>query len=338
VKSKILDKFPYLVRFRHSWLISEAARKIENLIKRQGIKEFKLTYSNRISPPTYGDFLVTVFLARFLESIGCVVEFYIDDSDRRSDWGDLHSNGAGNHLVFDQFEIVKLLLKKEAFAGSPLSNHLENESNKFDLNDLIEKTHLPYVAAGELTSKLYKRFQKVDKKDFLLGFESLQDENFIAIAFRRSELDKARNTNLWQLENDIKLLSDAFKDKQIRIFTEPMNRKFLKDVICNYERKIIERIEFQKSDNFVGAISELNNAYFYLQRSGGGLAIISVYSKCPYFIDQEAPHYFFGARKNHIAQWSTSEQFFNDISWNMPISKYFRSKNSLEKFFAKNWD
>jgi hypothetical protein len=170
-----------------------------------------------------------------------------------------------------------------------------------------------------------------------LGVNSLSDENFIALAFRRSELDQVRNTNLMQLENDIKLLSETFKDKQIRIFTEPSNREFLKDVIRNYESDTIERIEFQKSDGFVGAISELNNACFYLQRAGGGLAIVPVYSNCPYFIIQQTPHYFFGSRKNLIAQWSTREQFFNDISLNVSILKYFRHKYSLEIFFAKNW-
>ena len=336
MKSKLLGKFPYLLRLRNRWLISEIARKIENLIKVQNIKEFELTYSNRISPPTYGDFLVTVFLARFLESIGCAIDFYIDDSNRRSDWGDLQSNAVTKQLVSDQFTIVRLLLNKEALSSAASNERLKSKSNRFNLNSIIEETHLPYVAAGELTSNLHKIFKNICKKNFLLEMHERSENNFIALAFRRSELDQVRNTNLIQFEKDIKMLLYTFKDKNIRIFTEPINQRFLKDVIDGYERENRERIEFQESDGFVGAISELNNACFYFQRAGGGLAIIAVYSNFPYFITQETPHYFFGAQKNRIAQWSTCGQFFNDISRNKLITKYFRRNNSLERFFAKN--
>jgi hypothetical protein len=64
----------------------------------------------------------------------------------------------------------------------------------------------------------------------------------------------------------------------------------------------------QPSNGFINCIEHVLGSDFYLQRSGGGVSIIALYSKIPYIIISEMKYPWVTFKK--FIPWSSSNQFF----------------------------
>ena len=93
---------------RRKQVVRNEANKIKLAII-NGAKQAVIVYDNLVSPPTYGDYLWVVLLARYFQASGVYVTFYIVDSEYRRDWEAL-SYIQGNNFVEEQVGLAEALL------------------------------------------------------------------------------------------------------------------------------------------------------------------------------------------------------------------------------------
>jgi hypothetical protein len=237
------------------------------------------------------------------------VEIIIDDTNRRMDWKDLSSTSVDDFLS-NITRMGMLILGKQIPISFAISPAAVDDVNKISLNGLIEKNYPLYVAAGALTSEIYRIEKKTLINEFVPKKNEFSECEFIGVGFRRSMHDVSRNTDLRIFMEDIYYLIARFPKKRIKIFTDRESKSFLKDEIARNHPKIVAKVETQKSDDFVGAIDEMQTLGFYLQRAGGGIGSVAIYSSVPYLILNIDNHTFFDSRWKKIVPWAKSDQDF----------------------------
>ena len=90
---KVIDRIKFALReWRQSKTETLEARRLMTLIDSGAVSSAIIVYDNYVSPPTYGDLLVTLMVGRFLASKKLKVKFIFIDDERRNDWILLMSN------------------------------------------------------------------------------------------------------------------------------------------------------------------------------------------------------------------------------------------------------
>jgi hypothetical protein len=277
-------------------------------LKTQDKESISVYFNNADSPPTFGDFMVPVMLARFLALSGFTVSFIILDEKRRSDWGDLTPEDQES-LIHQHLELAKYLL--------PISARVEIFRGTAPKVDGIVLNHDSFYALAPyfLHLLITKHNWKIPI-DFLLHFKTKDaSKSYVAWNVRKGIWDTRRNSTPTSIRNDFEFLRRKFPNHSIMLFSTPAGLEAAFNALTGKSEVKILQIEGTKlipqpTTGFQNSIPYLLSADFYFQRAGGGLGFIPVFSTVPYVYLCPDRTYFYGWTQKRIAPWSTKSQLF----------------------------
>lgn len=291
----------------------------------------RLVYDNAVSPPTYGDLFNVIMLGRFLACDGHQVDFcFLDDSERRSDWGDLDL-ASRNAFLQDQLALAEYLLPASA------NVHLARSMSEIPSSPEAPPTFTFWakkVANGDgiyLWAPFLIRTLTLDREQKTLpqGFLLTQEEFGSALASRSSSapyvawhVRKAlwgedRDTVDESIVADYSELRTLFPRHEILILSSKNGVEYALGVLAR--SGLADEIEAgglrvygQPEDRFINAVKYLLGAEFYFQRTGGGIGQAAVFSSVPYLYisGDSSAGYVFGLSGRHLVPWANSDQVF----------------------------
>ena len=289
----------------------------------------RLVHNNSVSPPTYGNFLEVVMLARYLALTGFEIDFFVVDCLKgRPEW---KSRGLGvsyeDEFVQDQIKLARLLLPESAVVHlvehSEIANvcaSSETAHTLFNLEVLREENitaqcvyllHELVVSSG---SSLPLGFL-LDRSQF--SFSSNAEPRmrpYIAWHVRRGAWDHERDSVDSVLREDFSELRRRFPEHTIMLFSTESGTEYAMEALsglCGASdfdagSPILER---QPDNGFVSAIPWVLGADFYYQRLGGGAGWIALFSHLPYLMVLGDVAYFEGIRKDcQVMPWARENQ------------------------------
>ncbi len=160
---------------------AEARRILRCLRGRRAKKPARvlIVYDNAVSPPTYGDFLLVVMLARYFGAAGFAVEFCVVDSEFRSAWNRLSENER-DHFLREQLNLAATLLSPFRATVKRLSwMDMKAQLDSLPADSLVlfrdrVIARLPvYDSAFNLTNLLMGHGSDLTRSDFFLSFPEL---------------------------------------------------------------------------------------------------------------------------------------------------------------------
>lgn len=277
-----------------------------------------LIYDNSVSPPTYGDYLYIVFMARFLFYVGFSVELILTNRLYRQDWENLGSEEKKNLFVCEQISLARALGLPEL----PISIVDDDELNEFICStstslilfeDRIKSKRAIYNVLFNFINVFYT---KTYHAEFLLSSKTLREYLPINDLFSKPYVAlHCRFNPLWGQDRNI---SDS-------VFTEILDtirRKTKKPIVvvsdligCKHYKslvtcdKSVSDVFFSKdfSHSFLGDSAIVLSSSCYLQFRGGGMGMIAMFSRTPYIICDTAVNEITFKGKN-ACSWATESQ------------------------------
>lgn len=287
--------------------------KFKILISRK--KNINIIFDFKISPPTYGDCIDTLFLIRMLSSLGKKVSIEFVKGEYRKDWEYLNKDKFAKELI----NIANSLLPKECIINVFDNNKFRIKKDK-DLHNLFfnqlpffKRNQIPeiYIKALDLAFKLNKN---TANNDFLftrktldnIKHEFINKEKYICLPLRYNPFtSQSRNIGVKALEI-IDLIRNSTNSK-IMIVSNLEG--------CNFYRKMISKAfnsniyyckDFSKS--FIGDVEIILKSVFYLQYYGGGMLTIARNSDIPYLICNRYANHEYLLKKQKKFPWSNNLQ------------------------------
>ncbi len=277
--------------------------KFINEAMRNNISQVTIAYDNYVSPPTYGDFLYVILLARYFIALGKKVNFIIVDGEYRNDWYKRYTDvneyvtqqiNLSNALLNSPFiKIEKLSWKNfnEKFFNDeknifiPFSRNVKNRlsiyNNCFDLlNKLLDDK------SQELVNKVLFSFEELIKKIEVLPVQF----SYVSWICRYSleEGNSGSNTTDEEFISIHSHLCQRFPHCLIMIVSDTNG--------CQYFSKLAQENNLncifskQYSKTFLGDGALILNSEFLLQVRGGGIGIFPIFSRMPYEITTPLIH------------------------------------------------
>jgi hypothetical protein len=310
-----------LHRVLQRYEVISKALALKRALKRN--KKITIVYDNYCSPPTYGDFLYVLFLARYIERFDKNITFIVIYGDYRKDWGDLKTISPESFVV-EQERLSRVMLSKttcikllkwrefkEHFHYTKISNCVLFQREIFSRSPI-------YTFSFNLLNYILK-WQSADfLRQVLLSKETIRAQGdyhqifpyvpYIAVSCRRSVE--------WGFERNIK--DEEFISIVLAIREKLPNSSVLcisDSIGCDYFKKVSEKsnlsVRFSKdySDDFLGDTSLILGAEAFIQLRGGGIAIPIIFSGTPYFITSLTGHEVLES-KDKLTSWATGKQWF----------------------------
>ena len=334
---KILNEVKHIRELFHNHKIRQLIEK--NIFIRNGAR-VHINYDNKKSPPTYGDLLVCLFLARLLSGMGFKVKFLLDQRKLRQDWSILEVNGI-SQLLSEQIELVDLLTEKTEIEKEIVTNdnskYFEFERSRgkykstgrgkrfddFEISqDLLKLNSYRDCLQILLFHKLFEA-RKVKNDKFLLNNKSITNKNisepYICLNIRLSLWTERRNTDPQKLTSDFMALRKRFPNFKIMILSSKqginlfwqimdLNKSILYEVDPNWRKFVLTQDKF----DFIEAFSILLGSEFYFQRNTGGLGAVAMFSEVPYLMTVDAKYDMFNVAKNKVFFFSKQNQVWID--------------------------
>jgi hypothetical protein len=283
----------------------------------------QLIHDNGCSPPTFGNYLETLLLARYLSVYGLSVEYVlISTKILPIDWkirGMSHNDK--NEFIMEQLKLAKLILPKRVNFRTCHNYKLPNSKNVFIL--FKDKIRLKEINSISNISIYYLMIMHKFKylKPFLLDYKKstknlniFGGKSYICINFREGIWDLERNNNLDLFLSDITFLSLKYPKNDIVILSNPSslirlkNKLNLSKTYQTFEKKK-RQILFQPEKGFTAAAKIVLGSEFYFQRNGGGMGMISIFSKIPYLIVMREVAYLENIRRgSRVVPWANENQ------------------------------
>lgn len=312
-----------------------------NRIMKSKLSKVVVIYDNYTAPPTYGDFVIVLFLCRYLICIGKSVDLLITIDNFRSDWY-LHLNEEERgKFVRDQKKLGHQLLSHGAritlIDKSNIKNFLINNNDSMLLFPHHVKIRKCIYSYSFNTLNLL--FIKSKNRNFLINPNEFID---LSSTLKRTSLNSyvvfaVRFNNRWSQERNINPkifleISEKIKKRfnlPIVIVSDEFGSRYVKDFLRELGINSANYI-FSKdyATSFYEDIQICLYAKYYFQFRGGGIGIFPMMSNSPYLIyDSAANERTFKDRNacswalgNQIRCFSTDlESFLADLN-NFPIS------------------
>jgi len=285
-----------------------------------------MAYDNLSSPPTYGDFIDHVMLARYLKVRGHDVRYFVVNDGHKKSWHQLGEDGR-NTLLRDQISISKCILGLSEESDFVITHDQLTETIESDVEqitpfsqDLINRNPT-YKKNMTLLSMLY---DKQPLKEMRItrafdGYVSPIREKYIAWHVRsgftgaRKKYNLAESQFRYELENLRKLTK-----VKILILTSRAGYESLKSSV---DLDLNTEFSKQNYSSFLEDASLAANASLYLQFGHGGLFTIPVNSETPYYLTRKS--YFdkrdglldslkCGPQYQKLKPWSSENQVIDD--------------------------
>lgn len=274
-------------------------------------KNIIIFYDLTHAPLTYGDFILIIYLYRFLKSINFSSKIYINLEN------ELCNIGLSKQEYVEKVNFRKELLKLVSnindinLQNIILSESLEeiNNNDYLFLSSLCLKKKSIYKYIHDFNNKLYKEFKN---KSFLLNKENFAnphnlDFEYITIAFRHNRnWGKSRNSEI----KDFQKIIHKFKKFYAYKIMVVSNKEG-----CNYLKNIFKKDNFTEdllfSKDFTISFYEdwglILNSKIFFQFNAGGLATLAMYSNIPYLVYGLSRNES-NIKKDSICYWSKQNQ------------------------------
>lgn len=302
----------------------EAERIIRNVASNK-IQRAIIVFDNFVSPPTYGDYIYVVMLARYFIKNNIAVNFLIVDGDYRHDWSPLNESER-QRLVSYQVEIAEVLLDSsitnvEIVTFQELESRFRNNTYTgcyTHFNDKVRRRAPIYGSSFNILNYLLSHTDQEFKDKFLLSFDEFVRKvkfesptlPYVTWHCRYSEKwDEQRNTD------DDKFLQ--IYDKLKSLHPKHAIMVVSDEIGCNHFRKLAHsnglKCLFSKdySPTFMGDGGLVLGSDFYYQYRGGGMNAFPFFADLPYEIHASA--YKFEWQEGRASSWATDCQIFLNI-------------------------
>jgi len=308
--------------------IKEAKRILKRL-KLKGIKKILIVYDDLASPPTYGDFLCTVMLARYFTSQDIPVSFVIVDGEYRADWCDLDADKKVQRTL-DYIELARLLLDQrlstvDVLKWPDLEQRLKGYSdNEIDIpfkESVLTRSYI-YGHAFNVLNILCENSSQTHLDRFLLSIDDFTqkviftrpEQPYITYHCRYSQKQTSlgRNTKDDEFLQVCTRLKSLYPEYDLMIVSDAIGYAHFKELAHKHNIECIFSKEYSKT--FFGDSALILGGEFHFTLRGGGIDIISLFSQGPY--EQYASLANDDAWSNVRANvWSSQSQIFTDIKW-----------------------
>jgi hypothetical protein len=301
----------------------------------------EITYDHKYHPPTYGDFFIILMTARFLALSGYSICFNLIDTERRGlVWQSLGLEEQDFFVKEEKILIERFLPSSvKVHNGQPTLLHNEFEaadpnSPTFRFSDREVLSF--YQWSPYFLNKLICKYKWKVPKNFLLErLEESVNESFVTWNVRKSSWAKERDTSILDLQSDFMEIRLLFPNHDIIVLSSEPGLHFAFKTLFNLTSPttyFIEDVKImpQPIPGFTGAIDSILSSDFYFQRAGGGISVISLFSKIPFLLYlYETSSAFMFLRKRFFI-WNQPDQICKRMFFRrrrVKFSRHFRMLN-----------
>lgn len=276
-------------------------------------KDITLVYDNRISPPTYGDYLVFLMLVRFLSLLSKKITFVLIQDELREDWYVL-----SNSEIAD-FQRQQILLTEYILRDFDIQNFIVLENNHLQMhskNTILSKLFNYQHAYGVIQLLAKHKIKKNEfPKDFLLSAQSINTRlpfKYVAWNVRKGKWAPERDAKPELMVRDYISLRNLFPSNKIMLFSVADGLDFAFETLKHNLPKhwledLKENLIKQPVSDYISCLPYLLSSEFYFQRIGGGLAEILNYSEIPHLVVETQGYYYFYS-KFRLLPWHKKNQ------------------------------
>ena len=280
----------------------------------------KIYFDTKTCPPTYGDLVHYLMLARLLVENKFKVIFIYKKGRFRKDWKEI-SKEQRKKVVMYQHQIIQKLLPRQAIFKqhyNHLNVNLDKRQFKMNKKNISIKG---YRLSINIISALTKSNQlKVSDSNFLFKQKpNLGGEDFLCMNIRQGIWGQERNTNPEHIVNDFIALRKFFPNLKVMILAEQNAIKFFWKIMLSQEERLNtfdstwRNCVLQQTDfTYCEAIDLIQSCKFYFQRPNGGMGVIPIYSKVPHLVMTNNTFDFFDDNNKKLYSFSKSNQIFID--------------------------
>lgn len=252
-----------------------------------------IVYDYGVSPPTYGDFLLVVMLARYCVTHDMEVAFYIVNSGYRDDWAPLDDD-MKQTLLLEQLEIANMILKGQATITTVNWPKMSSIISKTDSSVFIPfkkevSSRTPiYNMCFNTVNRLMETEPLEFRNRFLLSFDELYPISQFKVPSSPYITWHCRRSRLWAEElnttdEEFLIIADKLKE----LFPSHAVMLVSDDWGCSYFRELAQgnNIDLLYSKDYspsflYDGILILGSDY-YFQLRGGGVGVFVMFSNLP---------------------------------------------------------
>jgi hypothetical protein len=291
---------------------------------RSGIKRTTLVYDNLASPPTYGDYLYVILVARYLIFHGIKVEYLIVDSDYREDWSFL-SEVERENFVTEQVRLANALLDPlyanverlswHSFRQRSTSNSSDSLQCHLFMGHILERKPI-YNYCFNLISQLLRDKDNALLKSVLFSRENLtKSVDFVEVKGKYVTW-ACRYSTKWGSqrnlpENEFISMYDQIKKKfphhLVMIISDQDGCVYFRKLSVEHKLHMLFSKDFSQS--FLGDAALILNSDYFFQLRGGGIAIVPMFSVMPYEIIAPLANEVMWS-KSKVLSFQRDSQFF----------------------------
>ena len=313
--------------FQRKFRAEIEVRKIKIAI-RNGAKRVLVVYDNSVSPPTYGDYLYIILLARYFIAIDLEVKLIVVDSDFRWDWSS-RSSLENQIFLSDQIRIAEIFLKSP-IAKIERASWLQCEAEIRILNQdtfvVLRENVKKRVSIYNHGFNIFNRLLSEDKTDLIsrvlfsiVEFECIDgiifpEKPYITWGCRYSKLwDSSRNisdTGFVYLHGKLR---ERFPNHAIMVVSDDIGCAHYSKIASSNRLECIFSKEF--SSTLLGDGALILKSKFFFQLRGGGISVFAQFSKTPYECIQPLVHEVMWSSEKLVSWQLSSQLFVNGVTY-----------------------
>ena len=296
-----------------------------NIAMQTGINSVTVVYDNFVSPPTYGDYLYVILLARYFIAHGIMTNFIIIDSEFRQDWLAL-SEIEKERFVNDQMKLAVALIdpnfvKIERMSWESAKKIIIKNPSSFILfeKNINERRHIYGHCFNLLNQLLYdKKYSLIDRVLFSYN-ENFHNLNVTQIN-RPYITWGCRHSKKWGLERNLLdgeflniylKLRRRFPNHEVMIVSDEVGCKHFFNLARSNGHNVLVSKDY--SPTFLGDGGLILKSDFFYQLRGGGISIFALNSKIPYECTQPLMNETMWTKTKLTSFQTASQKFFNGM-------------------------
>ncbi len=283
-----------------------------------------VTWDQFVSPPTLGDLVEVMMLARWIASQGRTTLFVVVTGEYRQDWS------LSDHKIFEssQIEVAKRLALRNGIdvlqmTWDEFETQILNDPNSYVVfrNQVRIRREL-YTRSLSLLNRLVAKDKEKRRDQWLLDSSELStsvlnsskifmDGEYVAWGVRNRAVSPERNIG----ESEFRLLYLALLNRShglpIVIVSDRDSCEFFKKVAHKFGFVCLFSADY--SESFLDDAAIALGGRIFFQVRGGGMGEVALYSKLPFEMSYTLSPPRKTIRKSQITAWQTSQQIFNEL-------------------------
>ena len=304
------------------------AKRISRTIARNEIQQAIIVFDNLVSPPTYGDYIYVVMLARYFIKLDIHVNFLIVDGDYRSDWSSLNEKEKQFHVSC----LVKMaetllncpMVKIEVLQFRELESRLKNNTYLgcfIHFGEKVKRRLAIYDSSFNILNHLMSFADEDFRDSFLLSYHEIASKvkfetpamPYITWHCRYSEKwGEERNTDDDKFLQIYDKLKSLYPKHSIMVVSDYIGCEHFRELAYTYALGCIFSKDY--SPTFMGDGALVLGSDFYYQFRGGGVCVFPFFGKVPYEMHVPMGHEL-EWEKGKATSWATDKQIFVNIRW-----------------------